>query len=153
MTTVRIQAAITGYGGKAANLLGALDMGSGLFIVAKELAQEERTDGAIVVSNDPRSERRDSLFDEEKLQNSIRLFFRAQANGMIELLPGVTKFDPSHKIEASGLDEKGSRYRLSPDVSNGNVAVLALMDAADRAYKAQAATDFSTELAEMFVTI
>ncbi len=153
MTTVRIQAEITGYGGRVANVLGALDMESGLFIVAKELAAAERVEDAIVVSNDPRAERRDSLFDEDKLQNAIRLFFRAQATSMIELLPNVTKFDPSHKIEANGLDEKGSKYRLSPDVSNGNVAVLALMDAADRAYGAQAATEFSDELAGLFMSI
>lgn len=153
MTTVRIQAEITGYSGKAANVLGALDMDSGLFIVARELAPNERIEGAIVVSNDPRSERRDSLFDEDKLQNAIRLFFRAQATGMIELLPNVAKFDPSHKIEANGLDENGSKYRLAADVGNGNIAVLALMDAADRAYGAQAATDFSDELADLFMSI
>jgi hypothetical protein len=153
MITVRIQAEITGYGGSSANVLGALDMGSGLFIVAKELAYGERVEGAIAVSNDPRSEQRDSLFDEDKLQGAIRLFFRAKATAMIEMLPSVTKFDPSHKIEANGLDENGSKYRLSPDVSNGNMAVLALVDAADRAYKAQAATDFSDELAEFFLTI
>lgn len=153
MTTIRIQAHVTGYSGKAANVLGALDMESGLFIVAKELGPDERMDDVIVVSNDPRAERRDSLFDEDKLQNSIRLFFRAQATGMIELLPGVSKFDPSHKIEADGVGENGSKYRLSPDISNGNVAVLALLDAADRAYKAQSATDFSDELADLFMSI
>lgn len=153
MTSVVIQAEITGYSGLAVNLMGALDMDSGLLIVARELAMGERTDGAVIVSNDPRAEQRDSLFDEDRLQNAIRLFFRAQATGMIELLSAVSKFDPSHKIEANGLDENGSKYRLAPDVMNGNIAVLALVDAADRAYTAQKATDFSSELAELFMSI
>jgi hypothetical protein len=134
-------------------LLGALDVDSGLFIVAKELKFGERPDGAVIVSNDPRSEQRDSLFTEEKLQDAIRLFFRAQATGVVELLPTVTKHEPSHRIESDGIGEKGTRYRLSPDITNGNVAVLALLSASDSTYRAQAATDFSTELAEMFMTI
>lgn len=153
MSSVRIQAEITGYQGQAINLLGALDTDSGLFIVAKELPMGERIDGAMVVSNDPRSERRDSMFTEDKIQDAIRLFFRAQATGMIELLQSMSKHDPAHRIEAQGLDEHGTKYRLSPDVSNGNVAVLALIFAADNTYKAASATDFSNELAEMFMSI
>lgn len=153
MSSVRIQAEITGYQGKAVSLLGALDTESGLFIVAKELQVGDRPEGAIVVSNDPRSERRDSLFCEEKMQDAIRLFFRAQATGMVELLASMSKHDPAHRIEAGGLDEHGTKYRLSPDVSNGNVAVLALIHAADNAYKAQSVSDFSAELAEMFISI
>lgn len=153
MSSVRIQAEITGYQGQAVNLLGALDTESGLFIIARELGAGERMEGAIVISNDPRSERRDSLFTEEKLQNSIRLLFRAQATGMIELLASMSKHDPAHRIEKGDVDEHGTKYRLAPDVSNGNVAVLALIEAADNAYKAQATTDFSSELADLFMSI
>lgn len=153
MSSIRIQAEITGYQGQAINLLGALDTDSGLFIVAKELPIGERTEGAIVVSNDPRSERRDSMFTEDRIQEAIRLFFRAQATGMIELLQSMSKHDPAHRIEAGGMDENGTKYRLSPDVSNGNIAVLALLCTADITYKAESATDFSNELAEMFMSI
>jgi hypothetical protein len=151
--SIRIQAEISGYKGPAVNVLGALDPESGLFIVAKELKLGERLEGALVVSNDPRSQRRDRLFTEEDLQEAIRLFFRAQSNGLIELLPATTKHEPSHRIEADGIGEKGTKYRLSPDMTNGNIAVLALAATADGTFKAQAATDFCDELAAMFLTI
>jgi hypothetical protein len=152
-TTVRLQAEVTGYSGPAVNLLGALDPDSGLLIVAKELAVGERLDGSMVTSNDPRSERRDRLFSEDDLQDSIHLFFRAKSTAMLELLPHVAKHEPAHRIETNGMDENGTKYRMAPDITNGNVAVLALTALADRAYKAQSATSFSQELADMFLSI
>lgn len=153
MSTIRLQAEVTGYSGPAVNLLGALDPDSGLLIVAKELKVGERLDETMVTSNDPRSERRDRLFTEDDFQESIRLFFRAKSTAMIELLPNVTKHEPAHKIETNGMDENGTKYRLSPDITNGNVAILALAAAADRAYKAQSATDFANEMADLFASI
>lgn len=151
--TIRIQAEITGYGGPAVNLLGALDPDSGLLIVAKELKFGERMEGTIVVSNDSRSERRDKLFSEDDLQDAIRLYFRSLSTSLVELLPTVTKHEPGHRIENDGIGENGTKYRLSPDITNGNVAVLALTFVADSAYRAQAATDFSEELADLFTSI
>jgi hypothetical protein len=153
VTTIRIQAEITGYGGPAANLLGALDSESGLLIVAKELDMGERQPDALVASNDPRSERRDRLFTEADLQDAIRLYFRATSTGMIELLANVAKHEVAHRIQKSGINENGTRYELSPEITNGSVAVLALVLLADNAYKAQSATDFSSELAEFFLSI
>lgn len=153
MTTVLIQAEVSGYQGRAANLLGALDTESGLLIVAKELAAGERTEGATVISNDPRAERRDGLFTEDRLTDAIRLYFRATATDMVELHEGMSKHDPAHKIQRDGVGEGGTKYQLSPEVTNGNVAVLALIEAADKTYKAQAASDFSGELASLFLSI
>jgi hypothetical protein len=153
MATIRIQSVATGYKGKAANLLGALDTDTGLLVVAREMPPGQVFEGATVVTNDPRSGDRDSLFTEEKLQDAIRLFFRAKANGTIEIMSALTKHDPDHFIEVQGIEERGSRYRLNPDFTNGNAAVLAMLESAHRAYLAQEVTDFSDELAEFFVTI
>lgn len=153
MATVRIQSIATGYKGKAANLLGALDTDTGLLIVAKELLPGQVAEGALLVTNDPRSEQRDSLFSEEKLQDAIRLFFRAKANGTFEVMAALTKHDPDHMIEVQSIEERGSRYRLNPDFTNGNAAVLAMLDAAHRAHTAQEVADFADELAEFFITI
>lgn len=153
MTTIRIQAEITGYAGNPVNLLGALDTESGLFIIAKELKFGERMDGAVVVANDPRSERRDTLFAEDRLPDAIRVFFRAHSTGMLELHAAVAKHNPEHKIESDGLSESGTKYRLGADVSNGAIAVLALAHTAERTYAAQSATDFASELADLFASI
>jgi hypothetical protein len=152
MSAIVIQAQITGYDGRAVNLLGALDTDTGYIMVHEELRANERNETAIFVTNDPRAER-DSLFTEEKLQEAIRLFFRAKASDLLELDESLSKHDPSHKIENDGVDERGSKYRLAPEITNGNVAVLAIMSAANGSYNAQAATDFSGEMAEMFLTI
>jgi hypothetical protein len=151
--SIRLHAEVTGYGGPAASVMAALDPDSGLLVVAKELKLGERLDDVMVTSNDPRSERRDRLFTEDDLQDAIRLFFRAKSTGMIELLPTVAKHEPSHKIETNGMDENGTKYRLAAEITNGNIAILALVSLADRAYKAQSATDFSNDLAEMFMSI
>lgn len=153
MSTIRIQAEITGYQGSSANVLGALDPDTGLFIVAKDQEFGSRLDGALVVSNDPRAERRDSLFGEDKMQDAIRTFFRIKAAGLFEILPAMARHDPTHKIEAESVSEYGTRYKVNPDISNGAMAVLALALMADTTYKAQAATSFANELADMFLTI
>jgi hypothetical protein len=150
---IRVQAEITGYKGPAVNLMGALDPASGLLVVARELKLGERIDGVIVTSNDPRSERRDRLFTEDDLQEAIRLFFRSQSTGMIELLPNVAKHEPAHRIENDGIGENGTKYRLNPDITNGAIAVLALVALADGTFKAQSATDFCNDLADMFASI
>lgn len=153
MSDVLIQAEVSGYQGRATNLLGALDTDSGMLIVVKELSVGERTANAIVISNDPRTERRDGLFTEDKLQDAIRLFFRATATEMVELHESMSKHNPAHKIQRDGIGENGTKYQLAPEVTNGNVAVLALIEAADKTYKAQSASDFSGELASLFLSI
>jgi hypothetical protein len=153
VTTIHLQAEITGYGGPAVNLLGGLDPESGLLIVAKELKMGERKPDALVVCNDPRSERRDRLFGEGDFQDAIRLYFRATSTGMIELVPNMAKHEVAHRIQKSGINENGTRYELSSDITNGSVAVLALTLLADNAYKAQSATEFANEMAEFFLSI
>lgn len=153
MSTVHIQAEISGYQGPAVNLLGALDTDSGLLIVARTLPLGDRAPEALVSSNDPRTDGRDTLFDEDRLQDAIHNFFRAKSTGMVELLPAVNRYDPSNRIENNGIDEHGTKYRLHPDITNGDIAVLAMIDAAHRAYGTEAVADFASEMADLFMSI
>lgn len=153
MKTIRIQAEITAFSGQACNLIAALDAESGLLIVSKELPLGQRAPDVLVTTNNPRADGRDRLFDESKFQNSIRLYFRATAMGMLELLPAVTKYDPAHRIENTGVGEHGAKYTLHPEISNGAVAVLALMDAADVAMNAEGGSEMSREIRDMFLSI
>lgn len=150
MTIIFIQAEATGYQGPSVTVLGALDTDSGMVVISKELAHGDTHPGAVVISNDPRSERRDSLFTEQKLQTAIRLYFRAIASDLLELWPAVKKHDPQSRIETLGINELGTSYRLSPDLTNGNMAVLAVLDAADVAMNAQGSTEFARDLADMY---
>lgn len=147
MTTILMQAEITGYKGVSVNILAALDSESGLVIASKELAPGERRPGAMIVSNDPRSETRDRLYTEDSFSDSIRSYFRAVSSKMIELLPAVSKYDPTQYIETNGMGENGIRYRLSDEVSNGNVAVLALVHSAEMIVSAESTNDMGAEMA------
>lgn len=150
MSAITVQAIISGYRGPAVNLLGALQVETGLFIVAKEQGVEERLPGALIVSNSTRLDDRDRLFDEDKLQRAIRLYFSLKGQGLLELLPAVMKHDPGNMIEVDGMNERGTRYRLSPDITDGNIAVLAMIEAVDVSQGADTASSFAQEIAGMY---
>lgn len=148
-----LQAMMTGYFGKAANLYAALDPDSGLLLIAGEKPPGELLEGAFVITNDPRAEQRDALFSEELLADAIQLYFRARANEMIEWADEGSTHDPTHKIQLRGMGADGARYEVGQDVTNGQMAVLALAWVADRAFKAQSTANFADEIAELFLSI
>jgi len=149
---VHIQAEITGYGGQAVNLRAALDPASGYIIVSKELPFGERIPGALVVTNNSRGER-DRLFTEEDFSTAIRQYFNVRAMKLIELLSAVTKHDPQSRIQTTGFNESGTRFELSTETSNGNVAVLAIINAASLSQNASDAMDMGSEMRDMFLSI
>lgn len=141
-----MQAEIGGYFGKSVNLIAALDPDSGLVIVSKELTLGERVPGAPFVTNDRR-------FTEDRFSDAIRHYFRAISTGLLELTPAVPKHDPKHKIETDSMNENGARYRLHPDTSNGNVAVLAIMEASNLSRSATGTSQAAMEMRDMFLSI
>jgi hypothetical protein len=149
---VTMQAEIVGYFGQAVNLRAMLDPSSGFIIISDELAQGERVPGALMVTNDPRGER-DRLFVEEAFQDAIRQFYSAKHTGLLEIMSAVAKHDPQARIQTAGFNESGTRYELSPDTTNGNVAILALVNAATITLKANDAMDMGEEMAAMFLSI
>lgn len=159
MSVITLQAEISGYKGPVVNLLAAVDAGgddaaaTGLVIVSQELAYGERTPGALVVCNDPRGVARDYLFDESKLAAAIDLYFRAESTGMVELLAAVQRHKPTSAVQATGLDAGGTRYQFSPDITNGQIAILAIMYAANNSLSIEETSAFAQEMADMFLTI
>ena len=150
---ILIQAEINGYGGPAVNLLGVLDAQTGFIIISQELKIGVRVPGALFTTNDARAPGRDRHFVEDLFSSSIRTFFRATSMQMLEIMPKVSKHDPTRKIEAAGVDEHGTKYRLAPDIPNGCVAVLALVDAAESSRAAADGNSMAEEIASMFFSI
>jgi hypothetical protein len=68
-------------------------------------------------------------------------------------MSAVAKHDPQARIQTAGFNESGTRYELSPDTTNGNVAILALVNAANITLKANDAMDMGEEMAAMFLSI
>jgi hypothetical protein len=149
---VHIQAEITGYAGQAVNLRAALDPASGYIMISKELPFGERIPGALVVTNNTRGER-DRLFTEDDFSTAIRQYFSVQAMKLLELLSAVSKHDPQLKIQTAGFNEGGTRYELSTETTSGNVAVLAIINAAHLTQNANDAMDFAGEISDMFLSI
>jgi hypothetical protein len=149
---VTMQAEIVGYHGQPVNLLAMLDPASGYVIVSDELTPGERLPGALVVTNNPRGER-DRLFTEEAFQDAIRQFYSAKHTSLLEIMSAVSKHDPQARIQTAGFNESGTRYELSPDTTNGNVAILALVNASNITLKANDAMDMGAEMASMFLSI
>jgi hypothetical protein len=149
---ITMQAEIVGYFGAPVNIRAMLDSASGFLIVSDELPRGERVGGALVVTNDPRGER-DRLFTEDDFQDAIRQFFSTKQMGFLEILAPCVKHDPQARLQVAGFNESGTRYELSPDTTNGNVAVLALVNAANLTLKANDAMSMGEEMAAMFLSI
>lgn len=153
MTTLAVQAQIVGYHGRPVNLLGMLDKQTGLILIGKELEANQCHDGAIFVTNDPQTALRDQLFETDHLRDAIELYFARDGSGRLAMVSSTERHKPAHKIERDGYDERGARYRLADDVSNGNVAVLAIVWTMTQADTAQDGIEFCEEMAAMFATI
>jgi hypothetical protein len=153
LSVITLQAEINGYKGQAVNILAAVDGGTGLVIVSQEVAFGERTPGALIVSNDPRAPSRDMLFDEGKLAGAIDRYFRADSTGMVELLASVQRHKPTNAIQVGGVDASGTRYQLSPEITNGQIAILAIMYAAGNTLSIEDTSEFAQDMADMFMTI
>jgi len=117
-------ASIAGYAGEPTTLVALLDHATGVLAIAKSVKyREEREDGFAFVTN-TRSAAYDCQFREEYLTESIRDYKESDGNGTVVLSDETQRYRP--RIEADGVDEKGQKYRLAPDIQNGEVAVLAL---------------------------
>lgn len=129
--SIQIQAAIGGLGsGAGAEIVfGELDRPSGVLLIDAALAlppgmPEARRGGCAVVTNNPSTDDRDELFTDVELRQAIEDYFAFSGRGLLVIEPAVARHDPRSKIEPDGLDERGRKYRIAPDMTNGQLAVI-----------------------------
>lgn len=119
---------ISGYGtngAKPVSLVCFHDTQSDFLIVDSEMEfVEARPVDFALVTNLP-LQTRDFLFTEEHIRDSIRDYYARDGQGIIDIDDALMRFRPDGKIERDGIDERGPKFRLSPDIGNGEVAVLA----------------------------
>lgn len=124
---MKILVSIGGYGGTGASpiTLAALrDDATGVLSVAKGVKyRDEPLVGFAFVTN-MRLPNYDCLFTEEHLQSAILAYKEGEGLGTFLIDDEVAKHRP--RIETDGIDTKGQKYRLAPDFTNGEMAVLAL---------------------------
>lgn len=132
--TIRLQATVGGMAaasGEVFTLLGELDQPSGVLLIDAAVkippgAKERRYEGCAAVSNNPASQERDILFTEADLRDAINAYFDFVGRGLLDLDEAVGRFNPTSAIENDGLDERGRKYRLAADMTNGKLAVIVM---------------------------
>lgn len=121
--------AMAGTGGET--VLGVLDVNSGVLLVDMAVpvragAKEMRHNDCAVCTNNPGSEDYDHLFTEADIRDAINDYFAFAGRSLLVLDEAVNKHNPSSKIEPDGIDDRGRKYRVAPDISNGQLAVIVL---------------------------
>lgn len=130
---IKIQANITGFSGKPATVLGALDENTGILVVAKSVPMIPRFEDCLLISSDARGDR-DATFTHGHIQDAISAYFKLRGEVAADGKTALLRFgelaamaDPSSVIENDGVDAtSGPRYRIAPDASNAHVAALAM---------------------------
>ena len=135
MESIRLQASIGGLaaGGQmgAETVLGEIDVSTGVLLIDAAATvrpghTEVRRKGCAVLTNNAGADDRDSLFTDADIRDAINDYFGFAGRGLLVLDDAVARLNPATKIEADGLDEHGRKYRIAQDMSNGQLAVIAL---------------------------
>ncbi len=119
---------ISGYGtdgAQAVTLVCFHDAESGVLIVDSSMTfAEHRPDGFALITNLP-LQTRDFLFTEDHIRDSIRDYYAMSGQELIDIDDSLMRYRPDGKIEREGIDERGPKFKLSEDIGNGEVAILA----------------------------
>ena len=125
---MKFVASISGYGtdgSQAVTLVCFHDAESGVLVVDKTMPfADQRPDGFALITNLP-LQTRDFLFTEDHIRDSIRDYYAMNGQELIDIDESLMRYRPDGKIEREGIDERGPKFKLSEDIGNGEVAVLA----------------------------
>lgn len=123
---MKIMSSVSGYSGESITLLAFADPETGILVIVKKADQfePEALEGFAFVTN-LRAESYDCLFKEEHLAQAIRDFVVGMGEETVSLGESAARYKP--RIETDGVDESGQKYRLHDDMTNAEIAVLALV--------------------------
>lgn len=129
----KLQANIQGYLGRPASLFGMFDTDTGVLVIATVASKRmDPQKDCIFITNQLKTEH-DFFLEESKLLTAITSYYRLK-NGMAEdnqtsLLRFSAKAgnaDPVSSIELDGVSNNGMQYRIAPDITNVQIASLAM---------------------------
>lgn len=128
---VKFQVSIAGYNGPATTLHCVIIKADNMLVIADEFPLEEaRREGFGMVTNlDLHAV--DYRFSDELLRDAIQAYNTRQSQQTVDVLEKLARYSPSNAITNDGYDERGPRYRINPEITNGQVAVLAACAFAD----------------------
>jgi hypothetical protein len=149
--TVKIMCSIGGFTGQPITLLAGYDQSTGLLLVTSEVPfKNERRDGFAFLTNSAFAESRDGLFSDANFEEAMMRFRELRAAGLLDLAEKLRKHDPDARIDVRDVTDGGRTYRVSAEISNGQVAVLALTWFAARQRAISAAESMTSDLLGYF---
>lgn len=147
---MKLQVAISGFMGQATVLLCVIDDDTGVLTIGKQAPfTEERKEGFALVTNLDLPDY-DFEFTDKHLSDAIRSYFSRAGQDMVAFAPSLTRYQPDNRIEKDTVDESGPRYRISPDIDNGQIAVLAAVAFATKQKPISAAAEMMNELSQLY---
>lgn len=124
---MKIQASVGGYGGSGAEpitLVALKDEATGVLVILKKVEYRSAPEAGHAFVTNLKLDNYDCLFKEEHLGDAIRAYKEAEGMGTIVLGPEAQRYAP--RIQSDGIDAQGQKYRLHENMTNGELAVLAL---------------------------
>lgn len=150
----RIHVSISGYEGPAVTLVCALKTDSNVLVIAKQEQdlREERKEGFALVTNLhlPAS---DWLFTDDHIRQGIGDYYARSTQGTLDIVEALSRHDPSNNIGKEGFDERGPVYRITPDITNGQLAIIAACAYADLQVGLGSAASVSDRFADLYSLI
>lgn len=149
---MNIQVTIAGFQGGPITLLAFHDPETGVLAVAKQTQRhnEKRVKEGFALVANLDLEDLDFRFSDDMMRDAIRDYFTMKAQGTITLESSVSRYQPDNKIEADQVDERGRKYRVSGDIDNGQVGILALVAFIQKQRPMQGAIDAMKDLADFY---
>ncbi len=123
---IKMRVNISGFQGQAASLFCAYDPQTDILLAARpaDAYEVDSRPGFLHVSNQAGDPVVDALFDNDGMQEAIQAYFDMDSMGLLQFSDLAQRFNPASKLERDGLDASGPKYRVAPDMSCGQVAVL-----------------------------
>lgn len=147
---MKIIASIGGYGpnGAEAVSIAAIRQPDGILAIIRKVNYTiERVPGMAFVTN-MKLPAYDCLFLEEHLSAAIHSYKEMEGQGLLTYGEHSVLFTP--RVETDGIDEKGQKYRLDQSISNGQMAVLAIVHFVSRQQAITSTATLSERMAGLY---
>ena len=147
---MKIQATISGYANKPCTVYAYFDKESGVLVVSKEVDfRADRFSDCVIISNTELPER-ESFFTPDRFNEGINSFFQMVSEDKIDIQDAASRCNPKNQIESDGINEMGKRvFRLANDITNGQIAVIAIAWYVSQALTIEKVLNFQDKLLEL----
>lgn len=139
---------IAGFMGPPVSLFAAYSHETDLLVIAKDPGAYDASprDGFLKITNQSRDASYDALFDNDNMADAIKAYFEMESLRLVTIRADVVRHTPGSKIERDGFSDTGVKYRISPDMTSGQVAVMVACLYASQQKGVSAALSFADDM-------